>query len=152
MLLLRNNIIINFKGCVEGDHWSIVQRIEFTSWIVSWVNFKGQYAFLKRNVFIFRHRECFNQYRKAVDEKRKKINSILKECFFVLKGFDQFPELKTIAKKSSHVPLNNRISLFFRLKWTFVKRKLIEILRIDKHTALRSFCEYSCLKHYHNLV
>ena len=94
-----------FKGCVEGDHWSIVQPIEFTSLIVSWVNSKGQYAFLKWNVFIFRHRECINQYRKAVDEKRKKNNSILKECFFVLKGFDQFQELKTTAKKSSHVPL-----------------------------------------------
>lgn len=37
--------------------------------------------------------------------KKEKNNSILKECFFVLKGFDQFQELKTTAKKSLHVAL-----------------------------------------------
>ena len=42
---------------------------------------------------------------RQLTKKEKKINSILKECFFVLKGFNQFQELKTTAKKSSHVPL-----------------------------------------------
>ena len=45
---------------------------------------------------------------RQLTKKEKKytilLYTILKECFFVLKGFNQFQELKTTARKSSHVP------------------------------------------------
>lgn len=68
----------------KGVHWSNVQLTEFTSWIVSWVNSKGQYASSNR-VALFLSTESTAKYRSAVDDERKKFNSILKECFLVLK-------------------------------------------------------------------
>ena len=44
------------------------------------------------------HRECINQYRSVVDEERKKFNSILKECFLVLKEIIIYRNNITIEK------------------------------------------------------
>ena len=47
----------------------------------------------------FLHRKCIN-VREGRLRNKMHLQSTLKECFFVLKDFDQSQELKTIAKKS----------------------------------------------------
>ena len=57
-------------------------------------------------MFSFLHRECINLQEDRLHDKMH-LHSIFKECFYVLKDFDQSQELKTIAKKTFtilHVP------------------------------------------------
>ena len=58
-----------------------------------------QRCFPHIGMFSFLHRECINLHEGRLRNKMH-LHSTLKECFFVLKDFDQSQELKTIAKKS----------------------------------------------------
>ena len=58
-----------------------------------------QRCFPHIGMFSFLHRECINLHDGRLRNKMH-LHSTLKGCFFVLKGFDQSLQLKTIVKKS----------------------------------------------------